>query len=332
MTSDSSNKKGAQETLRVAVFAKGDRGFACLSALARSEFEISVVAIPSTEKSRPVFAELAKQSASQFAVLDDPNSIQIVSILEKGMVDLAILVGYPSIVRRKFLETPRLGVINLHAGKLPDYRGSSPLNWAIINNEDKISISIIKVDEGVDTGPIFAERAIEISEHMTIDDVHKEANKHFPPLLLQVLRGIKDQSIDCAKQLEADACYYPLRFPNDGLIFWDQKTAREVLNHIRALTRPYPCAYTYHNGKKVFLISAELSKRKVKGVPGRVYRVSEKGLLVSAVDESIWITEAEASDGRPATEFVKRYDKFATVQGTVEALINNQVAINSKGQ
>ena len=332
MTSDSSNKKGAPESLRVAVFAKGDRALACLSALAKSEFEISAVVIPSTEKNRLIFSELAKQNAAHFAVLDDPNSSQGVSILEEGMADLAILAGYPAIVRKKFLETPRLGVINLHAGKLPHYRGSSPLNWAIINDEDKISISIIKVDEGVDTGPIFAEQVIELSERMTIDDVHQEANKHFPRLLLQVLRGIEHQSIDCAKQLEVDACYYPLRFPNDGLIFWDQKTAREVFNYIRALTRPYPCAYTYHNGKKVFLISAELSKRKFRGVPGRVYQVSEKGLLVSTVDESIWITEAEASDGRAAAGFVKRYDRFATVQGTVEALIKNEIVGNPKGE
>jgi methionyl-tRNA formyltransferase len=207
--------------------------------------------------------------------------------------------------------------INLHGGKVPDYRGSSPMNWSLINGEPSFTLSVLRVDPRIDAGEVLSEATFEIGPNTTIRELHEIANRSFPEQLLTTLEQLENGSLRPRPQGTGGA-YYPLRFPEDGLVLWDQLSAEQVHNRIRALTRPYPCAFTFWKRRRVDLIASERIDAEFHGVPGRVYRKTSRGLLVCAQDRCLRVTEAVLVDsGRPLAEEIPRYDRLATVEGAV---------------
>ena len=245
----------------------------------------------------------------------DVNAPDVLATLREFAPDLTVLAGYGPIVQPPFIDLARRGAINLHGGKLPQYRGSSPMNWALINGERDFSISVVRVDRGVDTGDVLLERTFPIGPDQTIADLHRIANDSFPQMLLEIIRQIEQGSVRPRRQDERLAVYYPLRFPEDGLILWDGCTAEQVHNRIRALADPYPGAFTWWNGIKVKLLRSQLAARVWRGEPGRVYQKQARGLLVCAADRCLWIERAVCEEsGEDALALVQRYDKFATLR------------------
>lgn len=228
--------------------------------------------------------------------------------------ELFILAGYGPIVPAATLALPGRGTINLHAGKLPEYRGSSPLNWALINGEDSFTLSVIKADAGVDTGEVLVEQTFPIGPNDGIARLHEITNDAFPRMMLQAVRDIRDGRGRGRVQDRAASRYWPLRFSDDGAILFDRLTAREIHNRIRALTVPYPCAFTAFNGRKVNLLRSALAQSDIRGEPGRIYRISDSRLLVGAADRCLWLTEAVFADTeQPLAAIARRYDRLATV-------------------
>ncbi|XGB40665.1 MAG: hypothetical protein LVT47_10205 [Cyanobacteria bacterium LVE1205-1] len=217
------------------------------------------------------------------------------------------------------MEIPKKMTINLHGGKLPKYRGSSPLNWALINDEHSFSLSIIKVDPGIDSGDILFEKTFPIGVNDTIEDLHAIANVEFPAMLVEVLKNIETDFCLPRKQDKAAASYFPLRFPEDGLVLWDMLTDQQIHNTIRALTNPYPCAYTFFKGRRLKLIKSALHASAFLGEPGRVYQhSSDKGLLVAASNQCLWIKEAIFDDDKTSIfQSVQRYDSFLTIRNFI---------------
>ena len=115
----------------------------------------------------------------KYIFLKKINDNKNVKKLKKIKPDLFIIGGYPQIFKKKIFQIPKLMTINLHGGPLPSYRGGSPLNWQIINMKKNIGISIIKVDQGIDTGPIIADARFPFRKHDDIATIHKTANKIF---------------------------------------------------------------------------------------------------------------------------------------------------------
>lgn len=309
--------------MKIVYWGKGDRGRACLQALLDRKYDVSMVVTDSSQ-GRPAgtVADLANERNLRLFAPTDPNSPDSELALRKEQADLFVLGGYGKILRANIIDLPRIMTINLHGGKLPEYRGSSPMNWSLINGEKTFGISIIRVDSGVDTGPVLMERQFPVGINDTIRDLHNTANRNFPEMLAQVIESIANGSCIPREQDRSSGAYYPMRFPNDGIIFWDQLTAMDVHNRVRALTTPYPCATTYFNGRKVALISTRLCEPPFYGEPGRIYKQTSRGLLVCAGDKCVWVTEAKFVDnGRPATDEVKRYDKFATVKDLLTRLL-----------
>lgn len=229
--------------------------------------------------------------------------------------DVNVLAGYSHIVSQEFIDASEIMTINTHAGELPGMRGSSPLNWALIEGRDSVTLSIIQVTRAVDGGDVLAERHIRTTYSTTIADLQDEANRLFPEMLVEVLNSIASRSLRKRRQEESQRAYYPLRFPDDGLILWDQLTAEQVHNRIRALTHPYPGAFTFGGGRRIRLLRSELTQNPYMGEPGRVYRKTERGLLVCAADRCLWVTDAvDARTGEPAQTFIDRYERLATVR------------------
>jgi methionyl-tRNA formyltransferase len=305
--------------MRILFAGHKERGVACLDALLRAgHVVVGVLAHPPAPDGPPV-ASLSAAARRHGLPLWEPVDASAPALLEALhplRPDLTVLAGFGQIVRPPFIELARHGCINLHAGKLPQYRGSSPLNWALINGEREFTLSIIRVDAGVDTGPVLAEARFPIGIDDTIADLQRVATDAFPRLLLEVVGAIARGTVPARVQDETQATYWPLRFPDDGFVLWDLLTATQVHNRIRALTSPYPCAFTFWKGQRIGLLASALGDGRHRGEPGRVYRTTGDGLLVAARDRCLWVRRAVlTASGLDARTVVARYDRFATVTG-----------------
>ena len=318
--------------MKIIYWGKGARGESCLRALSEWGHDITLVVVqPAQGQELSGVARLANELGLPFIEPEDPNAREVAKQLEALEADLFILGGYGKILKQHIIDIPRIMCINLHAGKLPQYRGSSPLNWVLINGESEFTLSIIKVDKGVDTGDVLLDATFPISINDTIRDLHATANRQFPRMLVRVVEQIHQGTCQPRKQDGSQAAYYPLRFAEDGLVFWDMYSVEQIHNRIRALTEPYPCAFTFFRGQKVKLLSSDLYQGDFFGEPGRIYRISPRnGLLVCAKDRCLWVKEAVLfEDGTPLGEVVERYDKLATLS---EAAMNTTLNTNPEGR
>lgn len=299
--------------MEITFFGNGSRGVSCLQALLENGYKINLVVIHPTDKN--TVKELAKQKGITTFEPDDPNSEEALKRLSSLGSDLFVLAGYGKIFYQQIINIPKIMCLNLHGGKLPQRRGSSPMNWALINGDKSFTLSIIKVATGVDCGDVLVERTFNIDINDTIRDLHKIANEHFPVMLLEAVEQIANGTYQLRVQNNIPAAYYPLRFPDDGLILWDMNTAEEIHNCIRALTEPYPCAFTFYNNRRIKLLASELNEYPFYGEPGRIYQKTKRGILVCASDRCLWIKSAVFDDnGQSILDEVNRYDRLATVR------------------
>lgn len=315
------------KNMNIVFWGKGKRGFYCLEKILEHGESVSTVVGHKGEKINEYSIQyLAEKNSIKFVSPSDPNSIEFLKFLKDKKPDLFILGGYGKILSNEIINIPSIFTINFHGGKLPQYRGSSPMNWSLINGESSFTLSIIKVDKGIDTGPIISESTFKININDTIVHLHSIANKVFPEMLLDVIEQIKNGRYNLKEQEHKEGSYYPLRFPEDGFVLFDQLSAEQIHNRIKALTEPYPCAFSYYKKKKVKFISSEFCKNPYYGEPGRIYKISKKGLLVCAKDQCLWITEALFSEtGLPLVDIVKRYDKLATIRGSILNSFGNTI-------
>lgn len=309
--------------MKVVFWGKGKRGRLCLKKILQCS-EVDVIAAvlhPESEVKDGDLRELASDLETVFCP-ENPNNINFHKSLKALDADVFILGGYGKILKQNTINIAVKKCINLHGGRLPQYRGSSPLNWALINGDSEFGISIIEVDAGVDTGDVLLEKSFPIDTDTSIKDLHDIANEHFPEMLVAVLKQIQEDSLSPRKQNEDQACYYPRRFSEDGMILFDMLGAEEIHNRIRALTVPYPCAYSYLDGKKVLLVESQLDYENFRGEPGRIYRKRKGSFLIGTKEGCLWIKKAIfAEDELEVYPSVRNYDCLATASILFEKMM-----------
>ncbi len=170
-------------------------------------------------------------------------------------------------------------VLTCHAGKLPEYRGSSPLNWCLIRGETSFDISVIRATEKFDEGPIYASRRFDIRDDYKINDLRSIAEKNFPQLVLVALQMIA-LDISPTPQVGTNISYYPRRSAEDSEVQFGFLKAKDINNLIRASQPPHPLAHFYHNGEKYEIDYTESIDTTFHGIPGKVYRVKKNNLCL----------------------------------------------------
>ena len=274
------------------VFLSGERGVEVLRTLLSSRHNVESVIVPAG-KVPSNLSSLLKSSRIELQEVADVNSSAFVTQMAKRVPNIFIVAGYSTIFRSHLFSVPTLGTINLHGGRVPQYRGGSPLNWQIINGESSIGISILRMDAGIDDGPILAETTFALADRDDIAAVHAKANKLFGPLLLEALDKLEGDS-DCGRAQAGNAgTYWHQRSDVDGEIAFETMTASQVERFVRALTRPYPGAYGYAGGHRVRIFRCELPAFDVRGNPGRVCWISGQGPLVICNGGAVRVTDYE---------------------------------------
>ena len=163
----------------------------------------------------------------------------------------------------------------MHAGKNPQYRGGSPLNWQIINNEKYFGLSIIKLEKGIDTGPVYLQKKYLLKRKFTIKDLHKVANIEFPKMINHVLLNIN--KIKPIKQIKKNSKYWKQRNDLDGKINFKSYTGLKIIRLSRALQKPYPNVWCLNNDNfKVRFQKLSITNRKIKGLFGTIELVNNK--------------------------------------------------------
>jgi methionyl-tRNA formyltransferase len=161
------------------------------------------------------------------------------------------------------------------------------MNWQIINGEPYLGISIIKVDEGMDTGPIAAQKKFKFSSNENINDANQKATHFFKEMLNYLLKSLERNALNLKKQGNLRAAYYCHRIEEEGKIRFSLMTAQKVHNLVRALTHPYPGAYAFLGGKKIIFVETEIPTEKIISTPGKIARKYKNGLLVACRDRCI---------------------------------------------
>ena len=193
---------------------------------------------------------------------------------------LLITAGWPIIFPKELYSSSKKGTINLHAGRLPKYRGGSPLNWQIINNEKKIEINVLKMTKKLDSGPIYSSRNFNLNKNYDINIVHQKVNQLFPQMVLDTIVKIK-KNIKPKKQMNiSNFRILKQRRDEDGEIVWNKMSALQVFNFVRAITKPYPGAYYYNNKKiKKRIFKCKISVLNPKITPGSEFIIKKNKFI-----------------------------------------------------
>ena len=245
--------------IKITVFTNSLRGIYCLKYLKVKKVQIKNIVI-SKKNLNPKVVNFLNNNKIKFTTIKNLKSKKVLQILNE--TDLGLVCGFPHIFKEFQFNIPKYGLINLHAGKLPEYRGGSPLNWQIINNEKYFGISIIKIDKGIDTGDIIYEKKFKLLNKYKIEDLHRIANYFFPKLLYSsIFKLISGKKLK--KQNEKKAKYYKQRKPEDSLIYPSDTLYKKLTLLLRALSNSYPKPYILYGGKKIFIKKIKISKLKL---------------------------------------------------------------------
>ncbi|HPS94381.1 MAG TPA: methionyl-tRNA formyltransferase, partial [Deltaproteobacteria bacterium] len=224
------------------------------------------------------------------------NNAEIHDLIAGGAFDAVIVVAYGKMIPETLIALPKHGFINVHASLLPKFRGASPLNRVLLSGCSTTGVSIMQIDAGMDSGPVFLqsstpidadEDAVRLAERMSLLGAEK---------LLEALALIAKGAVTPVPQDHTQATYAPMLTKEEGEIDW-HKDAWTIHNMIRGLL-PWPCAYTFLNGKMLKILSASFETGETGHDCGTL--VKDRGTLkIACADGFITPTPSSSKGRRP---------------------------------
>jgi methionyl-tRNA formyltransferase len=275
--------------IKLGIFANGERGLSCIEYLKKKKnYTLSLIIV---KKKNDVLYKKLKKLKLSVLKSKNINSLKEIAQIKKLNLDFLLVCGYPDILKEKIIKLPKYCILNLHAGSTKDYRGGSPLNWHLINDEKFIQISVIKMNKLIDGGMLVDKKKIPISKKDYISNLHSKVNKTFPYLLESSIKKIikkkKIKKINIKK-----TTYWHQRDDRDGKIDFKTMNSEGIHNLIRALSKPYNGAWALINKKhKIRFFRSTKSKNKIRGNPGKIVFIKEYGMCLICKDKALIIEE-----------------------------------------
>ncbi len=207
--------------------------------------------------------------------------------------DMVALVAFGQILPKEIIARPRFGCLNVHPSLLPRHRGAAPINWALINGDTKTGVTIMLMDEGVDSGDILLQEEIAIEPDDTFDDLHDALSAMGARLLAQAVRGVADGTITPTPQDPSLVTLAPRLERGIGHIDWNDDPEK-IVNLIRGLSSQ-PGAYSYLRDKqlKIFYAVAGKEKSSREKEPGKLGKLMEAGLQVATRDGHVYLQDVQ---------------------------------------
>jgi len=226
--------------------------------------------------------------------------------LDKNTAPLAIVAQYGKIIPQSVLDSFVKGVINVHTSLLPKYRGASPIQSALMQGETETGVTIMKMDAGMDTGPLLSQKKLPINPTDTYTELDKELGKIATPLLLETLERFLDNTISSLPQDEDHATYCKILSRDDGKIDWESMDKNTIFNLYRGLT-PWPGVWTLLDSNRLKLHKMIPSSKEFP--LGKLH--FENGIFIGCKNGSLEILEIQL-EGKPimdAQTFMNGYQK-----------------------
>ena len=217
--------------------------------------------------------------------------------LEERRPDVALVVAYGRILPPAVLGVPRSGCLNLHASVLPSYRGAAPIQWAIANGETETGISLMQMDAGMDTGPVFAVRRIPIAADTTGGELTLALAELAAAMVGEEFIAAATGERQATPQDDARASAAPPIGKEHLLIDWSRPRA-EIVNQVRAFA-PAPSAFTFSGQRRLKILEAGLGAAEAGAAPGLVVGARGNAIEVACGDGSVLVARAGAEGKGP---------------------------------
>ena len=288
----------SQQPLRIIFMGTPDFAAATLKALIDGPDEVvAVVTQPDRAKGRgkkltPPPAKVLAESAD-IPVLQ-PTKIKSEKF-KNGLLsyqpDLIVVTAYGRILPKSLLELAPMGCINVHGSLLPKYRGAAPIQWSVINGEKEVGVTIIQMNEGMDTGDMLLKAEMTPEPDETAGTLFVKLAALGSTALLQAIKGLQEGSVIPVPQNHDLATVAPMLKKDDGLIDW-QKDAKQIECLIRGLD-PWPTAFCFLHDKRLRLFRPEVLHQDSDARPGTVLQADKRGILVACGKNTLLIKEIQ---------------------------------------
>lgn len=284
--------------MKIIYMGTPDFAVPALESLYKEDFQIPLVV---TQKDRPrgrgkkLQPTAVKKKAMELGLdIYQPNNInspETIELLKEKSPDFIVVAAYGQILKKEILSIPKYCCVNIHASLLPKYRGAAPIHWAIINGEEETGITIMEMEEGLDSGPILLQSSIKIKEQDDTEKIHNKLSILGSKLIVKALNKLKEGNIKKEEQNEEKATYAPKITKDMGKINWNDKGVN-IKNKVRGL-KPWPSAYTEYEGENMKIHDVTIVNKFVEGENGKVVKVSDEGIFVNCVDSCVVLKEIQ---------------------------------------
>ena len=289
-----------------------------LKEVIKSEYNVqAVVTNPDSPKGRgkkmiatPVKEVAIKNNLPVYQPLKVKENFEFIDMLKNLNPDVICVVAYGKILPKEILEIPKYGCINVHASLLPKYRGAAPIQWSILNGDEKTGVTTMYMDIGMDTGDMILKEEVKIGESETTGELWNRLSIIGANLLVKTLKEIENGT---AKRIPQgnDFTVAPMLSKDMSKIEWKNKTAKEIKNLVRGLN-PIMGAYSMFNGKKIKFWKVDALDEndiEVKNILGDIDLESEKagnvlladskkGLFIKTIKGILSVQEIQGENAR----------------------------------
>lgn len=284
--------------MKIVFMGTPDIAVPCLQKIIDEKYEIlGVVTQPDKPKGRG--KKLGMSPVKELAIENNIPVYQPVKARDKEFIDtikslnpdVIVVVAFGQILPKGILEIPKFGCINVHVSLLPKYRGAAPINWVIINGEEKTGVTTMYMDEGLDTGDMILKTEVNLDENITAGELHDKMMNIGAETLKETLRLIEEGNAPREVQNHEEFSYAPIMNKSLGNIDFS-KSAREIHNLVRGVN-PWPSAYTTYNDVIMKVWKTKVLDEKSTKDAGTIIDVSKDGIKVSTIDNVLLIEEIQ---------------------------------------
>lgn len=265
-------------------------GLSCMAALYESggtlDLAITLNDDQAKQKSGRVYLDdFCQQHNIPLVKSSHVNNQDVMQAIQEADLDWLFIIGWSQIASLELLQTPKQGVLGMHPTLLPQGRGRAAIPWAIIKGLEKTGVTLFKLDEGVDTGPILAQLEIPLHDKIDATDLYQQVDEAHVNLMKQVIQDIYTDKVQLQEQDDSLATEWPGRKPEDGEINL-QGSVQDAEKLVRALTSPYPGAFFYQDTQKTIIHKATVVTAKPDAVQSNSYLEFKDGyLLLEKIEE-----------------------------------------------
>lgn len=238
---------------------------------------------------------------------------ECIEVLRTYHPDIIVVAAFGQILPKEILDMPQYGCINVHASLLPKYRGAAPIQWAVINGDEKSGVTIMRMDVGLDNGDMIAKEEVVLAADETGGSLFDRLAETGAALCVKTMSQIEEGNVTYTPQREDEATHVSMIHKELGRIDWTQSA--EVIERLIRGLNPWPSAYTILNGKTFKIWNASILAEVGENEPGTVIKVSRKEMWVQTGAGVLALKEVQL-EGKKRMETDAFLRGYEVVEGT----------------